>query len=117
MCMEQPINPRIVAQASVNMPGETERTSMGTEDVNGQSAEKFLITYDAGTRPEKIYQWVGAQGLPIKTASESGDWTVEYQNIQTGAQPAALFEPPADYQNMAMPDLSGMMQQSFQNET
>ena len=90
---------------------------MGKEDVNGKNTEKFLISYDAGGGQQNIYQWIGPEGLPIKTSSENGEWTVEYQNIQIGAQPADLFEPPVGYQKMVMPDLSGMLSQSLPDET
>ncbi len=36
-------------------------------------------------------------------------WGFEYKNLKTGPQSTNLFEPPADYEKFAMPDLGGMM--------
>lgn len=114
MYMEQPIDPRMMAQASERMPGEVERKTLGREEVSGVNAEKFMITYTDNEGSKSIYQWMGPQEIPLKMASVNGEWEVEYQNIQLGSQDAALFEPPAGFQKMAMPNLgSGMIPQGI----
>lgn len=105
MYMEQPIDPMAAARMQAEVPGETERVSMGKEPVDGKPAEKFKVTYDAGRGPENIYQWMGEGKFPLKTESLDGSWSVEFQNLIQGPQPASLFEIPADYQKFSMPAL------------
>lgn len=107
MYMEHPLDMNMVAQTSTSMPGETERKSLGKESVNGVPAEKFQVTFSqAGQAPQTVYQWTGPNGIPVKIASVDGSWSVEYCNIQAASQPDSLFEPPADYQKFAMPNMA-----------
>ncbi len=41
-------------------------------------------------------------------AAEDGKFTIVWKNFQSGPQDPALFEPPADYQKIAMPPIPGM---------
>ncbi len=107
MYMEHPLDMSLVTQTSTNMPGETERKPLGKESVNGVSADKFQVTYnEPGKAPQSMHQWIGPNDIPIKMASLDGSWSVEYSNIQVGPQPNALFEPPADYEKFAMPNMA-----------
>ncbi len=108
MYMEQPIDPKMMAQTSKDTGGEIERKSVGTELVNGQKAEKFLITYTEKGDQQTLYQWSGSHGEILKAAATDGSWTVEYRNIQNGLQPESLFEVPAGYQKMEMPQMPDM---------
>lgn len=115
MYMEHPIDVRMAPKASKEFAGETERQSLGKETVNGQSAEKFKVTYTENGKQESLYQWITDAQIPIKTEAVDGSWSMEYQNLKVAAQPADLFEPPADYQKMSMPSfdagmLKGMME-------
>jgi hypothetical protein len=112
MYMEQAIDAKMLAQASSEVPGQIDRQSLGSEAVNGQPAEKYFVNYSPtpGAAVESIYQWIGKEGFPLKTADAKGSWTVEYQNIQVGPQPDALFEIPVGYQKFQMPNMDEMAQ-------
>ena len=113
MYMEHPMDPTMIAKVSKEMPGETERVSMGPEPVDGHPAQKFKITYTQGSKQESVYQWVGESDIPLKVQSLDGRWTVEYKNLNLGAQDDSLFEVPAGYEKFTMPvmpaGMSGMM--------
>ncbi len=75
---------------------------LGHEAMNGRSAENWQMESKWwGSGP--AYLWVDSQ---IKTAIK---WKLpdgssgELQNIQVGAQPASLFELPADYRKQDLP--------------
>ena len=51
MYMEHPIDPSMLPKASKSFEGETERQSLGKETVNGQSTEKFKVTYTEKANP------------------------------------------------------------------
>ena len=75
---------------------------LGHEAINGRSAEKWQMESKWwGSGP--AYLWVDSQ---IRTAIK---WKLpdgssgELQNIQVGAQPASLFELPADYRKQDLP--------------
>ena len=72
--------------------------------------DKVKRTYTDDTGAHTVYQWMDG-GMPVKVASESGDWSVEYTNIQRGPQPDSVFEIPSDYQAFAMPNMAEMMEQ------
>ena len=110
MYMENPIDLNAMVRDSQTMPGEIERVPMGKENIDGQAADKFKITYDAGKGPVTMFQWVGDKQIPVKMQSEDGSWSVDYKNIQIGPQPASLFEVPEGYQKMQMPNMSELMQ-------
>ena len=108
MYMQQTIDSAAIAKVGAVGQGELERVSMGKESVEGQDAEKFLVTYSDPNGTMKILQWMNAQGIPVKVASEDGAWTVFYKNINMGPQPAELFEVPAGYKPMGIPSMPGM---------
>jgi len=105
MYMEQPIDPAMLAKTSRVMPGEIERAPMGNELIDGKTTQKFKITYETAGRRETLYQWIGANEMPVRVQAVDGSWTVDYKNISTGHQPDSLFEPPAGYQKMAIPSM------------
>ncbi len=108
MYMENAIDTSRSPKVAKEFDGETERVAMGTEDVDGAPADKFKVTYTEKGKPVSVYQWLRGQ-FPVKVEAVDGSWGFEYKNLQTGAQSADLFEPPADYQKFAMPGLGDMM--------
>ena len=111
MYMENPIDLNALARTSQTMPGEIERLPLGKEMVGDQATDKFKVTYDAGKGPVTMFQWISDKQIPIKMQSEDGSWSVDYKNIQFGPQPASLFEIPAGYQKMQMPNIAELMRQ------
>lgn len=76
---------------------------VGSEAVNGRSTVKYEGTNSKG-EPGTV--WVDPKlRFPVKWQGKNGSG--ELHNIQEGAQPASLFEVPADYKKF---DMGGMMQ-------
>ncbi len=96
--MKQAIDPNAASQVSEKIKGEISREDLGDEAVGGRPARKFRATYEAEGQRMTVLQWIGKEGIPLKVASEDGKWSMEYQNLKVGAQPADLFEIPKDYQ-------------------
>ncbi len=109
MYMEQPVNMSSAPKVAKEFDNETERVAMGTEQVDGAPAEKFQVTYMEEKKKVSVYQWLREGQFPVKVEAVDGSWGFEYKNLKTGPQSTNLFEPPADYEKFAMPDLGGMM--------
>lgn len=109
MYMEQPVKMSASSNASKNFDNEIERVAMGTEDVDGQPAQKFQVTYVEKGKNVSVYQWLRGGQIPVKVEAVDGSWSTEYKNLTAGPQAADLFEPPADYQKFTMPGLGNMM--------
>lgn len=109
MYMERPVDMSASSNASKNFDNEIERVAMGTEDVDGQPAQKFKVTYVEKGKNVSVYQWLRGGQIPVKVEAVDGSWSTEFKNLTTGSQPGDLFEPPADYQKFAMPGLGDMM--------
>jgi hypothetical protein len=110
MFIEQPIDVSKVAGTTDKIPGELERSLLGREAVGKISADKYRVAYTENGRKVAVLQWIDpASGIPVKTASEDGGWSVEYKNLVVGAQPDSLFEVPQQYSKMAMPNMADIM--------
>ena len=109
MYMEHPVDMSSSPKVAANFDNETERVAMGAEDVDGQPAEKFKVTYLEKGKNVSVYQWLRGGQIPVKVEAVDGSWGVEYKNLQTGPQSAEFFEVPADYQKFSMPGLGDMM--------
>ncbi|OGX29825.1 MAG: hypothetical protein A2705_00895 [Omnitrophica WOR_2 bacterium RIFCSPHIGHO2_01_FULL_52_10] len=109
MYMEHPVDMSSSPKVSKNFDGEIERVAMGTEAVDGQPAEKFQVTYPEKGKNVSVYQWLRGGEIPIKVEAVDGTWSMEYEDLKTGPQPADLFEVPAEYEKFAMPGLGEMM--------
>ena len=108
MYMENPVDMSSAPKVARDFEGETERVAMGTDTVDGAPAEKFKVTYIEKGKSVSVYQWLRGQ-FPVKVEALDGTWGTEYKNLETGPQPADLFEPPADYEKFSMPGLGDMM--------
>jgi len=90
--------------------GETERKLLGSETIDGHPTSKYLITYKSGNRTDQVYQWIATDiNFPLKTSATDGSWIQEFRNVRIGSQPNTLFEIPAGYQKMEMPQMPGGM--------
>jgi len=106
MYMQTPLGPDSLAGQTEKMPGEVERKLIGTETIEGKLTDKYRIVANTDKQKSVILLWlIKGLNIPAKTAAEDGSWVFEYKNIKTGAQPASLFEVPADYQLFNMPSL------------
>jgi hypothetical protein len=83
-----------------------EREHLGDETINGRNTQKWRCERHREGDPD-ANQWYDTKlGVPIAVEDDAGS-RFEITNIVEGAQPADLFQPPADYQGMSM---QGMMQ-------
>jgi len=81
-------------------PGSTCK-DLGTETVNGRSADHWQITHKDGSVSNV---WIdNSLHFPIKTVSGGTTW--QLTNIKEGPQDASLFQVPAGYRKM---DITGM---------
>lgn len=82
---------------------------VGSESVNGRHTVKYEGTNAKG---ESANIWLDSEvRFPVKWENKNGGG--ELQNIQVGSQPASLFEPPAGYTRMQLPNgmqMPGMQQ-------
>ncbi len=109
MYSEQAFDPKVLAQTDKRVAGEMEREGLGKDPVNGQSADKFKVTYSVQGQTQSVFQWIGSQGVPLKVEAVDGSWSVEYRNVKMGGIDDSLFEVPADYQKLAVPSMSQLV--------
>lgn len=90
--------------------GDVKVTKLGSETVNGMGATKYRIetTHEDGSRSVGHY-WVTQDDVPVRMegTSKNQHFRIDYTNIKTGNQDPRLFEVPAGYQRMAMPQIPG----------
>ncbi len=78
---------------------------LGREPVNGIAATKYRVATDAGDKTRmRGHMWVSDDGIPVRMDLVTGQDRIqmELRNLVVGAQPAELFEPPKDYQRLAI---------------
>lgn len=86
--------------------GEVSRRIVGTEIVDGHPTVKYEITYEDDNRIKKIFQWMATDiNFPVKIAAIDGSWSNEYKNIRMGSVSDTLFEIPAGFEKMAIPEV------------
>jgi hypothetical protein len=108
MYMEMPFDMKNRPMVEDKFEGETERKLIGSETIDGHPAKKYLITYKSGNRTDQVYQWIATDiNFPLKTAATDGSWIQEFRNVRIGSQPNSLFEIPAGYQKMDIPQMPG----------
>jgi hypothetical protein len=110
MYMEMPIDLSKKPRVEEKFEGEIERKQVGTETIDGHPTKKYLITYKVDNKQDQVYQWMATDiNFPVKTAAVDGSWIQEFKNIKMGSQPDSLFEVPAGYQKIQMPQMPGGM--------
>ncbi len=110
MYMEMPFDLKNKPKVEEKFEGEIERKEVGSETIDGHPTKKYLITYKVDNKKNQVYQWLATDiKFPVKTAAVDGSWMQEFKNIKTGPQPDSLFEVPAGYQKMQMPQMPGGM--------
>ncbi len=99
---------RELAQEAHKDAGEWTCKRVGGEALNGRSTVK----YQAGTPQGQTYlAWIDTNlKFMVKTQDPTGKG-MELRNIKEGAQPASLFELPADYRKLDMSQMQQMLQQ------
>jgi hypothetical protein len=108
--MEMKIDPARHPRTEEKVQGEVSRKLIGPETVDGRATDKYEITYKDKDNTTKMYQWMARDiKFPVKMAAVDGSWTVEYKNIKMASQPDTLFEVPAGYEKMGMPNMRDAM--------
>jgi hypothetical protein len=80
-----------------DIPGEVNRTRIGSERILGYNCVKYQVTFRSMRGTDTAFLWhAESLGIPIRTEVPNFAIT-ELRNIRVGAQPPALFEIPADY--------------------
>jgi len=80
---------------------------IGPDTVDGATATKYKVTSDK--TKDVYFFWLDmARKIPVQMAAADNSFTVKWKNYKPGPQNAALFEVPAGYQVMAMPNMPGM---------
>jgi len=104
MVMEMPYDPeKMKKQVAAASGPEGKFELVGPDPVDGVACTKYKVT---GPDGKVVFYWINAaQKTPVKMAAEDGTFNIVWKNYQVGPQDAALFEPPADYQKIAMPSL------------
>ncbi|HUB67309.1 MAG TPA: hypothetical protein VL981_07490 [Candidatus Methylacidiphilales bacterium] len=95
-----------LAVSSLNFGDNTKVEEIGSEPLDGVATDRYKLTLSDGKAPGGVGTlWINAaKQSPIKFTSDDGALTIEWKNFQPGSQDAALFEPPADYQVINVPD-------------
>jgi len=88
-------------------------TKLGQETVNGVAATKYRAEAQAkdGYMDTGLL-WMTKENIPVRLEAhikgQDSQLVVNYTNIKTGKQDAALFEVPPSYHKMDMPKVGGM---------
>lgn len=84
-----------------------QHTNIGSEQVGAHLCDKSRVQSTSNGKTSAFVEWAARDlgGFVVKRADENGKWSIEYQNVQFGAQDASLFEIPAGYQKL---DITGM---------
>ncbi|MDH4230826.1 MAG: DUF4412 domain-containing protein [Nitrospirota bacterium] len=77
---------------------------VGTETIDGQECDKYELDSGQGL----AYVWEDHKTkAPVRM--EDDGLRIDWRNYHVGLQEAGLFEPPAGYKRVEMPDMSSMM--------
>lgn len=108
MYMEMALDAGGHAAELAEIPDQASWTSieeLGREDVGGVPATRYRVRSDDadGGRTTGML-WVADNGIPVRMHFDGADGAarMELRDLVPGAQPAALFEPPAGYQRVAI---------------
>jgi hypothetical protein len=107
MIMESPLDPTKIPGGAGAFGPEGKFDLLGNETVAGVPCVKYKVTPD-NSKQVYLLWYDEAHKVPVEMASADGALTVKWKNFVPGPQAAALFEPPAGYQVMEMPQGMGM---------
>jgi hypothetical protein len=93
-----------------------EQTTIGLETVNGMKTTKSKIAM-TGPKGERLtgFWWLTKDDIVVKMDAVAVDkgrqerFKIENKNIKIGKQDPALFQVPAGYSKMSMPDIGALM--------
>jgi hypothetical protein len=96
-----------IANAARMPDAKIDRQSLGSEQVGQYMCDKFRVTVttDKGTYVGTMWAARQLKGFPVKWLDDKTGMTVEFRDIDLGAQNPSLFLPPAGYRKMTMPNI------------
>lgn len=111
-CMEMPLDEKAWQNALQDAGSEAKVEELGRETVNGFDCRKYRTVTEIQVmmvhKKTTTTVWRSPRLLfPVRTRSENGQVN-ELRDVKPGKQPASLFEIPAGYSKMSMPNLSGL---------
>lgn len=90
--------------------GNLKLTKLGSERVNGMPTTKYRIetVHKDGSRFVG-HHWITKENIPVRMegTSKGQHFRFDYTNIKIGKQDHRLFEVPAGYQRLAIPEMPG----------
>ncbi len=96
--VEMPLRIDQLPQVAPKIPGEVERTRVGTDLVGGRKTEKYRVALDLNGQKQVLYQWVAPDiQFSMKLASLDGSWESAFDHVVFDRQSPHLFELPAGY--------------------
>jgi hypothetical protein len=107
MIMEMDYDPeKMQGNAATSFGPEGKFVVIGPDTVDGVPCTKYTVTSDK--TKQVFYFWLDvARKVPVEMAATDGSLTVKWKNFSAGPQDPSLFEPPAGYQVMPMPNMPG----------
>jgi hypothetical protein len=101
--VEMPLRIDQLPQVAPKIPGEVERTRVGTDLVGGRKTEKYRVALDLNGQKQVLHQWVAPDiQFSMKLASLDGSWESAFDQVAFNRQPPHLFELPAGYTKVPM---------------
>jgi hypothetical protein len=107
MVMESDYNPdKLQGHTAASFGPEGKFDLIGPDTVDGVACTKYTVTSDK--TKQVFYFWLDmARKVPVQMSATDGSLTVKWKNFTAGPQDASLFEAPAGYQVMTMPEMPG----------
>ena len=110
MYMESHSDPKKNDPERMMREGNVKFTKLGSERVNGMRTTKykFEVVHKDGGRFDG-YHWMTKDNIPVRmmSTSKGQQFQIDYTNIKIGKQNPRLFEIPAGYRRMTMPQVPG----------
>ncbi len=108
LVMEAPYDPaKFKGQAAASFGPEGKFEVIGPESMDGIPCTKYKVTSLDGKNV--VFFWLDLQHkVPVRMEAEDHAYILKWRDYQTGPQDSALFELPANYQVMDMPEIPGL---------
>jgi len=105
MYMEQPLTQAKAPSIPGAIPTGTWE-KQGEEKVDGQDCEKWKCDMQANGQAVSVTYWVN-KSTKIPAQVEAGGMITQWKNFKAATPDASLFEVPANFRKMAMPQMLG----------
>src|SRR5438034_6779860 len=94
---EVPFEPAQTPKVHEQLEGETSRSAIGTETLDGHPTTLYEIRVQDGEKTSDYYQWLATDiHFPLKLMKKDGSWSVEYRRVRVGPLSDFLFQLPVN---------------------